>query len=214
MVTQSSCHPHEPTRRSKFSTKKLKYLNDDPKMARNLTEEILNGKTLDGIKLNIDVAENKVTAENFPSKEELKTAAENGRFLEESREALRRLGSYKYTDRNVFLKDSAYALFGQVYRLSGGSLPIDRKTGKAVSLEQYAKSQIKNPAFREVLKSETNPGKLMKPREVAELAKDDQRLIVLVTANNAKYLESQKQKDLGTNKKVETTKKTEIKIKH
>ena len=118
-------------------------LVNDPKFAKNLAQEMVVGGFLKGVSLIPDnnAIDIKVNAVNFPTEEKLKAVAKNGAFLQKTDAAIKRLSEKEYTDKKEFVKDSAYAIFGQMYRLNNGGLPVDIKTGKEISLDQQAQNQ-------------------------------------------------------------------------
>lgn len=103
---------------------------------------------------------------------------------------MKRRSVMKYASESAFLKDSAYAIFGQTHRLTGNSAPVDTKTGKQLTMDQYMAKVAKSKQFKEFLRSETNPNKYMTPRSVAQIARDPE--ILKKTVN-------EKQKDLSKN---------------
>ena len=184
-----------------------RFMDNDPKFAKNLAQEMVVGGFLKGVSLIPDnnAIDIKVDAVNFPTEEKLKAVAKNGAFLQKTDAAIKRLSEKEYTDKKEFVKDSAYAIFGQMYRLNNGGLPVDVKTGKEISLDQHVKNQIKNPAFLDLLKSSKKENAPKNPKQIAALAKNPEKLHQLMEESaqqyqNIKNQQSQKQK-IHTNPK-------------
>ena len=166
-----------------------RFMDNDPKFAKNLAQEMVVGGFLKGVSLVPDknAIDIKVDAVNFPTEEKLKAVAKSGAFLQKTDAAIKRLSEKEYTDKKEFVKDSAYAIFGQMYRLNNGGLPVDVKTGNEISLDQHVKNQIKNPAFLDLLKSNNKEKTLKNPKQIAALAQNPEKLHQLMEESAQQY---------------------------
>ena len=93
----------------------------------------------------------------------------NEEFLEKSDRALFRLKQGDYKNKKNYIQDSAYALYGQMYRVSGGD-------DKSVDLQQIMQEKIASGEFEKTLKSKKDPDKYIAPTEVAKKALNEDKM--------------------------------------
>ncbi|MBR1741045.1 MAG: hypothetical protein IJ733_04075, partial [Lachnospiraceae bacterium] len=72
------------------------------------------------------------------------------------------------------IRDSAYAVIGQMYRATGGE--VLKGAGEHATLDAFMEKQLKNKAFAASLKSKHDPKKFIPPKEVARLARDEEHM--------------------------------------
>lgn len=188
---------------------KLRFMKNDPKLARDITTKFADGSLAKSVTAKMDFEKGKVILNGFPTEEKIKMEAENVRFLKKTDAAIERLETKTYTKTSEYLKDSAYALFGQLYRNAGGNPPIDEKTGKEMTLEAYSKKMIKNPMFLETLKSKISPGKFANPKSIADLVKDPVSMKNLIKKSAKQHQELQKAKEMKRAPKKAQVKKND-----
>ena len=177
----------------------FKYLDDDPKLCQLVTKGLADGTLLKNVELSMDMSKGNVKITGSPTQKEIKEYAETQKFLKKSDAALKRLEEGKYTSVEAFLKDSAYAIFGQIQKMRGNSSPIDTKTGKKLTMEEYVAKAVKSKQFTEFLRSKKDPNKFMTPQSVAKMAKD-QEIMKKTIEEKEKEL---KQNEPKTQKKVQ-----------
>jgi len=187
---------------------KFKFLDKDPKLCQLVTKGLADGTLLKNMEMSLDMAKGKVKVTGYPTKEDMKEYVENQKFLKKTDMALKRLETGKYKSVDDFLKDSAYAIFGQAHRMSGGVTPTDIKTGKKLTLEEYASKAIKSKQFTELLRSKKDANKFMSAKSVAKMAQDKEimkkiikekqkELSRIVPAQSAPVQEPKAQKTVG-----------------
>ncbi|MBO4863661.1 MAG: hypothetical protein J5517_04810 [Eubacterium sp.] len=167
---------------------KFRYLDNDPKFSQLVTKGIVDGTLLKNVEMSMDMTKGKAKITGFPSKEEMKEYADNQKFLKKTDMALDRLKAGKYKSVDSFIKDSAYAIFGQMYRMSGNRPPIDAKTGKKLTLEEYAAKKIRSKDFQESLRSNKNPSKFVKPSTVVKMATNEESMRKIIETNKKEAL--------------------------
>ena len=96
-------------------------------------------------------------------------------FLAKTDEALKRLETGKYDNRQSFIEDSAYAMIGQMYRANGGKLP-NNKDGGNMTLEDYKNMQISSKSFVDSLRAPDSPDKFISPKKIAAMANNPQKI--------------------------------------
>jgi len=92
------------------------------------------------------------------SAEDFKNKAEDYKFLRKADAALKRLSANQYTNKKEFIKDSAIAITGQLYRISG-KRPVNEKDNTKMSLTDYSKKLIKTDGFVNSLRNSQHPEK-------------------------------------------------------
>lgn len=181
--------------------KLFRFIDNSPSMSKALAPMIVDGTLFKDTKLNVNFAEGKVTLENAPTEEQMKEKAievANNVFLSKTDAALARMVdiNYTYSTTQEYIKDCAYAMFGQMYRASGGYSPRDFESGEKMTLEDYAAKMITNKDFINSLKSKENPKKFMSPKTVAATANDQEKLKSIIAENTKKYEDMKKAREL------------------
>ncbi|SEP83383.1 hypothetical protein SAMN02910369_00690 [Lachnospiraceae bacterium NE2001] len=89
----------------------------------------------------------------------------NEEFLAKADRALFRLqqGDYKY--KQNYIEDSAYAMYGQMYRVGGNK-------DKTINLQEIVQEKLASGEFEKTLISKKNPKKYISPEEVAKKAQN------------------------------------------
>ena len=152
----------------------------------SLLPKMVDGSLMKDTKYEPDYAKSKIKiTSGFPSEESLRIEAENIEFLKKTDEAIKRLedGQADYKNKKDFVTDSAYAIFGQMYRTAGMHTPIDAATGKKISLEEFMQKQLKSGVFEKSLKSRKNPKKFTDPKNIAKMAKDKKQIQKIITSH-------------------------------
>ena len=198
------------------TTNRSEILGRDMKMANSLMPLMIDGKLMKNVK---DIPSpnpgGEITFTGLPSPVDMRIEASNAEFLKKTDEALRRLeqGNYTSKDKTAFVRDSAYAVFGQMYRVSGGFTPVDAETKQKLSLEDFMKKQLKSGAFEKSLKSKRNPKQFTDPQNVASLAKNPAKIRHIMrkhTELNSQRL-AQKNQSKTNSKEKNTNKKNIVK---
>ncbi|HBZ02483.1 MAG TPA: hypothetical protein DEO83_01545 [Lachnospiraceae bacterium] len=159
---------------------------NNPKLITSLLPKMVDGSLMKDTKYEPDYAKSKIKiTSGFPSEESLRIEAENIEFLKKTDEAIKRLedGQADYKNKKDFVTDSAYAIFGQMYRTAGMHTPIDAATGKKISLEEFMQKQLKSGVFEKSLKSRKNPKKFTDPKNIAKMAKDKKQIQKIITSH-------------------------------
>ena len=181
------------------------YLVDNPETTKAIINQIADGSLVKDVSVNADLKEGKVEITGFPSVDEIKQMAEAAKkgpaaegpsrevpkqeekkaeatgkdptetFLAKTDEALNRLETGKYDNRQSFIEDSAYAMIGQMYRANGGKLP-NNKDGGNMTLEDYKNMQISSKAFVDSLMVPGSPDKFISPKKIAAMANNSQKI--------------------------------------
>lgn len=151
------------------------YMFQHPDDAALLFAKFADGSFVKNATINVDMSKGKVTVNGLPGVSQMKEMAQNEQFLKKTDAALGRLEKGQYQNKESFIEDAAYAMIGQMYRMSGGKLPKN-KDGGSVSLEEYKNQQVGSRIFLDSLKSQENPEKFISPKKVAETAKDRDKL--------------------------------------
>ena len=146
-----------------------------------------------------------------PKKEEKKAEA-TGKdptetFLAKTDEALKRLETGKYDNRQSFIEDSAYALIGQMYRANGGKLP--NKDGNSISLEEYKDMQIASKAFVDSLMVPGSPDMFISPKKIAEMANDNRKIHDMAKDRATEMNNNKTVQKNAPHRKVQNVKKVE-----
>ena len=140
----------------------MKKLNSDDKRKLKIVRDV--DKT---IYFKVDVAvKNKVAGKDITDEE----------FLKKTDEALARLGKGEYSSKNKYVRDSAYAIIGQMYRFGGNKQPVSSKTGENLSLWDYMKEKLNSGEFEKSLRSSADPDKFISPKAIARLASDKTKI--------------------------------------
>ncbi|MCR5103650.1 MAG: hypothetical protein K6B68_04245 [Eubacterium sp.] len=193
------------------ATNRSQILAGDMKMAYSLIPLMVDGKLMKKVK---EIkTEQGIIFTGLPSPVDMKIEASNAEFLKKTDEALKRLEQENYpkNDKNAFIRDSAYAVFGQMYRISGGFTPIDNETKKKMSLEDFMKKQLKSGAFEKSLKSKRNPKQFTDPQNVASLAKNPAKIRHIMSKHTELNSQRLAQKNQSrTNSKEKNTNKKNI----
>ena len=161
-----------------------KYLGKDPKMIKNLMPKLIDGSYMKNVKVEPapEIGAARITS-GFPTETRMKMDSVNMVFLKNTDAALQRLKTQHYTNKKDFVMDSAYAIFGQMYRAAGGRMPLDAKTGKEITLDKYMEIQLKNGIFEKSLKSKKNPKEFTRPVDVAAYAENQEKMRRLIQKN-------------------------------
>ncbi|MCR5291984.1 MAG: hypothetical protein K6E28_03715 [Eubacterium sp.] len=185
-------------------SEKLGSVKTEPNMVSNVMPKILDGTYLKDTKIVHD-PENMTAriAYGFPSKERMMMDSKNVEFLKKTDAALRRLEQGNYPNKKDFVMDSAYAVFGQMYREAGGKMPIDGATGRRMTLDDYMARQLKSGTFERSLRSKQNPKQYTDPKNVAKMAKNPEKIRGLIKKNvdAAKAKNNKKSKDTNISRK-------------
>ena len=93
----------------------------------------------------------------------------NEDFLAKTDRALFRLKQGDYKNKQRYIEDSAYAVFGQMYRVSGNM-------DKSINLQQIMQEKMASGEFEKNLISKKNPTKYISPAEVAKMAQNEGKM--------------------------------------
>ena len=99
----------------------------------------------------------------------------NEEFLIKSERALARLKKDTYTSKRQYIEDSAYAMFGQMYR-------VNKDSGEPINLQEVMQEKIASGEFEKNLKSKKNPHGYISPKDVAKKAENKKRMREMAAA--------------------------------
>ena len=151
---------------------------------RDLTMSVLDGSFNRNLKTKVNVGNLSAQLDGLPTKEEAERLCANRTFLQKTNAAIRRLEQGNYRDKKDYLKDCGYAIFGQMYRELGNE-PVDEKTGKKITLQEYMDKQMADKSFERSLKWQTDPKKYIPADRVAQMVRDKEKLSQYVQRKNA-----------------------------
>ena len=191
---------------------KFEFLDESPGMAKAIAPMLVNGSLLKDATLKLDMVNGRATLVGAPTEEEIRNkliTVANEKYLKNTDEAIERLGNknYKYTSKEEFINDAAYALFGQMYRVSKGKSPIDVQTGERVTLEDYTAKMVTNKDFINSLKSKENPKNFMSPKSIADTAVNNEKIKSIIAESNRQYEQKMALEAQKTAKNKKTVKK-------
>lgn len=105
----------------------------------------------------------------------------NEQFLVKTDEALVRLKKGGYKNTKKYIEDSAYAVFGQMYRFNG-SRELLSKEGEPIELQKIMQEKIASGEFVQTLVSKNDPKRLIAPSKVAKMAENEEQMKEIVKA--------------------------------
>ena len=173
------------TFKTEMGDKLTRIYEKHPELLREHLASMMNGEYFKDVKVKIDLTSPnpvEITGMN-----ELLEKVKTDSFMKEAEEATVRLETQKYKNREDFFRDSALAITGGVYKVSG-KLPKKTETGKVTSLQDYAEAQFNSPTFRNSLLSTKEPKKMKNPKSIAETARNPEKIRKIIKAANKKEL--------------------------
>ena len=126
----------------------------------------------------------------------------NEQFLVKTDEALVRLKKGGYKNTKKYIEDSAYAVFGQMYRFNG-SRELLSKEGEPIELQKIMQEKIASGEFVQTLVSKSDPKKLIAPSKVANMAENEEQMkevVKAVSKERTSINNNALKKTTGTNK--------------
>ena len=219
------------------------YMNNNPKLAKDLIDDMLDGKITKNafshektVVLNqaeisknptaVPITGKVIEVSGLPNKQVMLIEAENAKFLKKANEAVQRLSTKKYyvKDKKQYFEDAAYALIGGMHRASGWKMPVDFKTEKIISLEDYKNKMVKDPDFQQsLLNREADKIKYYSPAAIADYSKNEVKMKEYINkminpvkktllADPAEKLEADSKKKIKktANKKTSSTAKKKV----
>ncbi|MCR4715852.1 MAG: hypothetical protein K5656_01600 [Lachnospiraceae bacterium] len=152
----------------------LGFMDKDRELAKKMLNPTLSGYITREIKFGIDPKTKQGTVANIPTREDIERGIADAEAIKKSEDALDRLRSdYAYSKYpEDFVKDSAYAIYGQMFKHLM-SVPGDKKTGVKLSFDDYIQRVINDPKkeFENSLKN--REGKFYSPVVIYRKAVSD-----------------------------------------
>ena len=179
------------TSNPKFDPKKKK-LNSDDKKKLKIMEDVLSDKN------------------RFFRMVDPEVPVSDNRFLLNTDRALARLKDpknfNKYSkNKSNYIKDSAYAVFGQMHRLSNFGHHVNEATGEVASLQEFMDTKIASGEFKQSLLTKDGK-KYINPAEVAKMAESPEKMKTIIntyckeSVKNEKTNEIIRKSTLGSNR--------------
>ena len=165
------------TSNPKYDSKKQK-LNSDDKRKLKIMEDVLSDKN------------------RFFRMVDPEVPVSDNRFLLNTDRALARLKDPKnfnmYSkNKSKYIKDSAYAVFGQMHRLSNFGHPVNEATGEVASLQEFMDAKIASGEFKQSLLTKDNK-RYINPTEVANMAENPEKMKTIIKSYCKENLKNEK----------------------
>ncbi len=156
-----------------------------PELLKENMDKIANGEFFKDVKL-VYHKELAGTPEAFEISggPELVTKVQTQSFMVDAEEAIKRLETKTYKNKEEYYHDSAYAITGGIYKVTG-NLPFKSDTKEKTSLRAFANHHIKNEAFRNSL-ARAEGGKLKNPKNVAAFVKNPDKIMDMLRYHKEK----------------------------
>ncbi|MCR5624624.1 MAG: hypothetical protein K6G11_05205 [Lachnospiraceae bacterium] len=163
--------------------------SSNTKLSKYLVDKIADGSFFKNVQVEFYYKNNMLQSRisNLPTQDEIFKAAEREQFYAKSDAALERLNNKKYDNSKDFIKDSALAITGQLYKKNGDFLTSN---GVPVKPEKFAETLMKSKSFAGTLKNSTNPTKWKSGKDMYKAATNDNVLNSILQQCNNKFVKA------------------------
>lgn len=166
----------------------------NPKLDK--TKKKLNGDDKRKLKIMDDVLSD---TNRFFNKVKVNSPVSDNRFLLKTDQALARLKDNKNLDMyknhpSLYVRDSAYAVMGQMHRYSKYSLPVNTITGKKISLQDFMDAKIASGEFKQSLIKDNN--KFYNPVDIAKMAESPKKIKEIIDKFRKENYENNKDNEI------------------
>ena len=152
------------------------------------------------VKFNLDPNKPDEYITGLPMDAEILAAAKTEVFLQKAEKAVKRFENGKFETIDAvrnYAKDAAMIAVAELYRLSG-SVPVDHKTKKPISLSNAAKRLEKNSDFQKMLRKKTGMKELKNPKTLIKDLRNPAKLQKIALIASGKGLSADKKTKPGT----------------